>query len=215
MNIYENENKFYLYTPENRLAKFYAQTKLFEKTINVPGNIIEFGVFKGVSLLRFIKLRKVFGIEDKQLIGFDTFAEFPQPESHSENTDLEKFINSAGSSSIKKDELYKIISSQKLELNVELVEGDILNTLPEWISRNPNARFSFINLDVDLKKPTSKILELVYPLVNPGGIILLDDYTFFSEATETIDEYCRAKNIKIRKYDWTHCPYYLIKEKNE
>lgn len=37
-------------------------------------------------------------------------------------------------------------------------------------------RFCFVNLDMDLYKPTLEGLRLFHPLLNPGGVILVHDY---------------------------------------
>ena len=37
------------------------------------------------------------------------------------------------------------------------------------------APFSFVILDVDLYKPIKNVLDEIFPLMTPGGIILVDD----------------------------------------
>lgn len=39
-----------------------------------------------------------------------------------------------------------------------------------------DSRLSFVHLDADLYQSTMDGLNLFYPLLNPGGVILLDDY---------------------------------------
>ena len=49
-----------------------------KKSLKVPGDIVECGVFKGVGLMYWLKLLKIFVYgEDKRVIGFDTFQNFP------------------------------------------------------------------------------------------------------------------------------------------
>jgi len=38
------------------LAKLLAQIELFKKTIQLPGSVVELGVFKGSSFMTFLKL---------------------------------------------------------------------------------------------------------------------------------------------------------------
>ena len=36
-----------------------AHEYLFRETMNIPGNIVEFGVFNGTSLFQFLKFKKI------------------------------------------------------------------------------------------------------------------------------------------------------------
>jgi hypothetical protein len=210
---YYFENNFSQTAHSSRFAKFYAQLKLTEMTYEVPGSIIEFGVFKGTSFLRLAKARDFFGMTNKQLIGFDSFDEFPQTESETEKTELSNFVSKAGTSkSISVDELRIILEEQSLFNNVELVKGNILETLPLWLASN-QSKISLVNLDVDLAEPTSRILSLIYERMAIGGVIMLDDYSYFSEATKVIDDFCSSNGVKIQKYTWAACPHFIIKEK--
>ena len=51
--------------------------ELFSITEKIPGEIIECGVFKGISLIRFGIFRDLFQKKSKKIIGFDTFGKFP------------------------------------------------------------------------------------------------------------------------------------------
>ena len=49
--IWDSYNNLLLSDDISRLRKIFARYELFKKTINIPGDIIECGVFKGVSFL--------------------------------------------------------------------------------------------------------------------------------------------------------------------
>ena len=55
--IWNVENTFYLKSDISRLKKAICQYEVFKKTLDVPGVIIECGVFKGSSLIRFLTYR--------------------------------------------------------------------------------------------------------------------------------------------------------------
>lgn len=44
-------------------------------------------------------------------------------------------------------------------INYELIEGNILNTLPNFINNNQTKRYSLIHIDVDVYEPTKIILK--------------------------------------------------------
>ena len=48
--IWESENIFHLKSNVSRYGKFLAHYEIYKKILSVPGDIIECGVFKGVSL---------------------------------------------------------------------------------------------------------------------------------------------------------------------
>ena len=50
-NLWESYNQLLLSDDISRIEKILSRYELFKKTINVPGDIIECGVFKGVSFL--------------------------------------------------------------------------------------------------------------------------------------------------------------------
>lgn len=75
---FKYENNFYLSCDNTRLSKFIAQYELFKLTQNLPGALIECGVFKGVSIVRFAGFREIFGNSfSRKIIGFDVFSSFP------------------------------------------------------------------------------------------------------------------------------------------
>ena len=74
MDIWEIENNFYLKSDKSRLKKSVCQFDVFKKSLNVPGSIIECGVFKGSSLIRFLTFRDMFkSTRKKKVFGFDPF----------------------------------------------------------------------------------------------------------------------------------------------
>ena len=57
--IWDSYNNLLLSDDISRLRKIFARYELFKKTINIPGDIIECGVFKGVSFLFWLKCLKI------------------------------------------------------------------------------------------------------------------------------------------------------------
>ena len=77
-SVWEAENIFYQKTDISRIGKLIYQYEIFKLIKNLPGDILEFGVFKGNSLIRFLTFRSI--IENnysRKIYGFDTFKNFP------------------------------------------------------------------------------------------------------------------------------------------
>ncbi len=202
---FEYENKFYLTAPISRISKFTTHLDLFRRVSHIPGSIVECGVFKGVSLSRFVKFRSLFdNIFSKKIIAFDIFGEFPEAKYENDKEKREKFIQEAGNKSIGKDELISIFKELNLYQNIELVEGNILDTVPKHKAKNPHLKISLLHIDVDLYEPTKVVLEEFYPSMVKGGIVILDDYGAFAGANKAIDDYFKDSKVKIQKLSYSH-----------
>src|SRR6476620_4842345 len=100
-------------------------------TRDLPGAIVECGVFKGASLVRFAGFRDLFGgAYATKIIGFDIFGEFPETAFENDKKYREKFMVAAGASSISVDQLRDILKHKGVSDNVDLVKGDITKTIP-------------------------------------------------------------------------------------
>ena len=211
--MYEFENNYMLTTKPNRIGKLIAQFELFKKTRLIPGDIVEFGVFKGASFSRIALYRNLLGLENcKKLIGFDIFGKFPEAQTQSDVLQKQNFIDVAGEESISQEQLFDVLDNNGCHHNITLVSGDICESLPEYLSQNPATRFSFINLDVDLENVTNVILENTYERLSKGGIIMFDDYGFFAGATHVIDSFCEKYHLKLCVIPFAKTPTYVIKE---
>ena len=60
-----------------------------------------------------------------------------------------------------------------------------------------NGSYAFISLDADLYEPTKSGLELFYPCLNKGGVIMVHDYnsTQFPGVKSAVDEFCSENGI--------------------
>ena len=54
---WEYEIGFYLTCEKERIGKFLNQLEIYKQILNVPGDIMEFGVYKGSSFMRLLAFR--------------------------------------------------------------------------------------------------------------------------------------------------------------
>ena len=209
---FDYENDFYLSCKSSRIAKTIAQYKLFERTVHIEGDIVECGVFKGASFSRFAMYRKIHKIENKKIIGFDSFDTFPNTEYVKDQKLRESFISDAGDQSISREQLHEVLINKECNNNIDLIKGDITVTVPEFIHNNPNIKISILNLDVDIYEPSVAILEYMYPLITPGGIMILDDYNSFHGETKAVNEYFMDKDVLIKEPVFQGGPYFIVKQ---
>ena len=64
MNTWKYENQFYLTSDKKRILKLLDHYEIFKKILKTKGDIIECGVFKGASIIRFLTFRDL--IEKKK-----------------------------------------------------------------------------------------------------------------------------------------------------
>lgn len=208
---YEYENEFYLSCDKQRIGKLIAHYELYKMSQNINGEIVECGVFKGASLVRFAMFRKLFQTE-KRIIGFDSFAEFPQTNFEEDKKLRDHIVKEAGEQSISTDQLMEVLRNKGCENEVELIPGDITVTIPEYLKENPDIRISLLNLDTDIYEPSVTILENFYPKLEKGGILILDDYNVFPGETKAVDDYFKDMDIEIKSFPFSSTPCYLIKK---
>lgn len=210
---FEYENGFYLSCDVSRISKLMAHYELFKRVNDLSGAIVECGILKGCSISRFATFRELLSTAyAKRIIGFDTFGRFPKTQFEADIPLRKDHIKMCGQESISRQQLSKVLEHKGVEKNIDLVEGDILKTLPEFLKKNPELRISLLNLDVDIYEPSKLILELLYPRIVKGGILILDDYGTFPGETQAADEYFDGKNVAIRKFSFCETPSYVIKQ---
>jgi len=209
---FEYENNFYLSCNNSRIGKFIAHYELFKKSSLVPGSIVECGIFKGSSLIRFATFRELFKKSNKKrIIGFDSFGIFPETKFLKDVRFRLKFIQQAGKNSISEKQLKKILKLKGLEKNIEFVKGDITKTLPKYVKSHPKLKISLLNLDTDIYEPAVTILEQLYPKIVKGGILIIDDYRVTLGETKAVNEYFKGKDIKISKFSYSKTPHFIVK----
>lgn len=176
---------------------------------DVPGAIVECGVFQGRTLRRWARFREI-SQESRHIVGFDTFDKFP--EAGAEDAEARaKFVERMGDKSLSAEDITKLLQEDRCDYGLTLVQGDIYQTVPEFIQRN-YLSIALLNLDVDLYKPTKVALEYLYPLLSDGGVLLCDDYGIFPGATRAIDEYCQEHHLELNTLKPLFRMYYLKKE---
>jgi hypothetical protein len=142
---------------------------------DVPGDLVEFGVFRGTILCFLDDANRIIDgpNSSRTIVGFDTFAGFPaDPGAAVSQRDAE-------TRGLFRDTSIEVVR-RKLEARpqhrVKLVEGDIRETLPKHLAAWPN-RIAMAICDADVADVTRAILDGVWDRVSPGGRIYFDEYS--------------------------------------
>ena len=209
------ENSFYLTCENNRISDFISHLELYKMIVKLPGDVLEFGVYKGSSLIQFLSFREFYeNCESRSIIGFDMYGKFPDDlkKLDSDKSFIRKFEKDGGYG-ISEADLDMYLKKKNFS-NYSLICGDILKTLPDYLKNNPEKRFSLIHIDVDVYEPTKHILENTWDKIVEGGVLILDDYGTIEGETKAVDEFFHNKNILIQKLSYKYKPSFIIKKTN-
>lgn len=216
---------FPVLTRRQWLKRFLAHVELFKRTLEVPGDIAELGVFRGLAFMTWANLLEAYCIGDrtKTVYGFDNWKGFVElaPEDGMGIDQVQKAIGGFSPERYYEElkEAIAIFDADRFipwKPRVKMVEGNIEETVATFVKENPGVRFSLIHFDCDLYRPTKVALENLWPILSYGGIILFDEYSIpeWPGETKAVDEFFADKpSIKIRTFSWTNAPAgYIVKE---
>ena len=172
----------------------------------MPGSIVECGVQDGSGVMLYSHCIDIFdplGI-DRRVIGFDTFEGFPSVSEH--DTPATKVGDLAPEISFTElrdwasfSETNRIIDTGR---RIEFVEGDALQTIPSFVSANPELVIALLVLDFDLYAPTKVALEHLLPRMPLGGIVVFDELARQKWPGETVavNEVRGISNLRLRRH---------------
>jgi hypothetical protein len=215
---------FQIYTRRIFLKRFLAHYELFRTVVDVPGDIVELGVYRGTTLMtwaNFLEIRNM-GDRQKQVFGFDNFRGFTEVGSKdgAGAATVDKTVGGFDSSAFEEmlEDAISIFDKDRFipyKPRVKLIKGNIEDTVPAFVRDNPGLRISLLHFDCDMYEPTRTGLTHLWDLVSPGGVVLFDEYGIrpWGGESNAVDEFFTGKNVKIKRFDW--CPNpggYVVKE---
>lgn len=218
-DLFANLNGF---TRRMFFMKSFAHYELFKMVKDLPGDVVECGVYKGSSLFAWASFMETFchGDRTRYVWGFDHFeglADRVERDGWSERTGN---TSEGWNSSSFRDTLFELVdlfnsdSFVPKKARVRLVDGDLKETAIRFCEENPGVRISLLHLDVDLYEPTLAALKAFYPRIVPGGAVCLDEWGVkeWPGETEALEEYFGDKMPRIQKFGWASAPGgYFIK----
>lgn len=171
-----------LYMRSGVLAKTLFLNEMYEKIVHLPGVIMEFGVWRGQSIVLFENLRAVHEPYNhaRRILGFDTFDGYPEIGEHDKRSDIICENTYAVSSDYVSylEELIDYHEQENVMSHIKkhaLIKGDASITCPQFLSDRPETLIAMAYFDMALYKPTKDCLEAILPRMVKGGIIVFDE----------------------------------------
>ena len=167
---------------------------------DVPGDLIETGVWRGGACILMRGILAAHGVTDRTVYVADSFRGLPPP-------DVEHFPADAGMLLHKFDALAVSLDQVRhnfqkyglLDAQVLFVEGWFKDSLPTLAG----SRFSLVRLDGDYYESTIQALEALYPCLSEGGFCIVDDYGVSEPCARAVEDYRSQHRISspIQKID--------------
>lgn len=137
---------------------------------DVPGDLIETGVWRGGATIFMRGVLKAHGIVDRVVWVADSFAGPPKP-NRSEDADTDFWAIT--SMAVPLDAVKRNFARYDLlDEQVRFLPGWFRDTLPTA----PIERLAILRLDGVMYESAMDTLRSLYPKVSPGGYVILDDY---------------------------------------
>jgi hypothetical protein len=220
-SIVDKLNNFSKYVPRQSLTRFLAKYEIFKQVLNVQGSIVECGVFMGGGLMTWALLSSILEPVNHQrrIIGFDTFSGIPSlsPEDRTSSSARCKRGELAADSYTDLQECIRLFDMNRT-LNhltkVQLVKGDIQETVPDYLQQNPHTIVSLLYLDVVVYQPTLVALQYFKPRIPKGGCIAFDELNsklWHGETIAVLNE-IGISNLRIQRFPFDSFLSYAIVE---
>ena len=162
----------------------------------IEGDIVECGVWKGGSMMAVARTLIEEADTSRHLHLFDTFEGMVTPGPHDRFLDgtpaievFEREIAAAATASWCEASIDEVRAGLALtgypEDRISYVAGRVEDTLPEAAPE----RVAILRLDTDWYESTSHELRCLYPRLQAGGVLIVDDYGFWQGSRRAVDEY--------------------------
>lgn len=148
----------------------------------VKGCVAEAGVYQG-DFAQYINVL----FPDKKLYLFDTFHGFESGQVDNATDNMEQ--TKQWIEDLKDTTIDIVLKKMSYGKEVIIKQGLFPKT-----AENINEKFAFVNLDMDLYKPTYEGLLFFWERMNPGGYIFVHDFDNWDGIRAAVVRFCKEKN---------------------
>lgn len=210
LRIYQSVHELTMTSPERVFALCSAVEYIVENQIE--GDCVECGVWRGGSMAATAQILVQFDEMDRTLWMYDTFEGMSEPSE--EDVDLRgqvarQLLDDQDRLDEKSIWCFSPLNQVKQTMrktgydgkNMEFVKGKVEDTLP---TKTPE-KIALLRLDTDWYESTRCEMEYLFPLLVPGGVIIIDDYGHWEGCRRAIDEYVKKNGISLflNRIDYT------------
>jgi len=175
-----------MYTRSSVLLKFLFMNDIYERIRDIPGALIELGVWWGQNLVLLENLRAIHEPFNKQrvILGFDTFDGYKTFSRHDRAVEVMQdgtYVTPPGY----REYLQRLLDVHEranafghMRGGHELIAGDATHTVPAYFERHPQTLVAMAFFDIGTYEPTRAALQAILPALMPGSVIVFDELTW-------------------------------------
>lgn len=195
-----------------RLVTLYQQVVYLERN-QLSGALVECGVWRGGAAAMMALANLAESSERRMLHLFDSFQGMPEPDLAHDGEEALRWAGRRGDGSlvgtgvnVAHPEDVKSLIIDRIGYpasSVVIHPGWFQNTLP--LARSQVGPIALLRVDGDWYESTLVVLEYLFDLVIPRGIVVLDDYGAFEGCRRATDEFLarRAPHAYLHHIDYT------------
>ena len=168
----------------------------------VPGDFIETGIWRGGAVILMRAILKSHGVTDRTVFAADSFEGLPKPDEGAYPVDQGDPHWTFNELAVSLEQVRANLARYGLlDEQVQFLKGWFKDTLP----RAPIERLAVVRLDGDMYESTMTAIEALYPKLQPGGFLIVDDYGAVPGCKQAIEDYRARWGITdpIETIDWT------------
>ncbi|MDQ2762026.1 MAG: TylF/MycF family methyltransferase [Pseudomonadota bacterium] len=196
------------------VERMYALYKAVEYLVaaDIPGDFAECGVWRGGSVMVMAATLVVQGRTDRRIFLYDTFEGMSPPTVSDLDLAGRPAATLLGAEPRTPDSLvwsYAPLETVLANLRsvrypmkqFQIVQGKVEKTIPRTLP----GQLALLRLDTDWYESTRHEMEHLYPLLVPGGVLIVDDYGHWRGSRQAIDEYFAGPGRKmlLNRIDYT------------
>lgn len=201
---------FGLYMRSSVLASILFREEVYKKIVDIPGDIMVFGLWWGQDAILFENLRAIYEPYNlnRRIVGFDTFGGYPGEDIGEHDKPSE--VISDGVYAVPAG--YEIYLAELAEYHVrensgyhankvEFIKGDVLTTVPDYFEKNSERITALAYFDMALYEPTKVCLQHVLKTCVKGSVIVFDELNREEYPGETLalKELVDLNKVRIEK----------------
>jgi hypothetical protein len=182
-----------LFMNRQSMSRLFFLNEIYQQILPVNGIIMEFGVRWGQTLTVCQSLRGMYEPYNfsRKIVGFDTFSGFPAV---NEKDRPGGVVTKGGYDVTENYEQYldTLMAYHEQESPLghiqkyEIVKGDAVETLKDYLDRNPQTMVAAAFFDFDIYEPTRACLEMIKPYLNKGAVVVFDELNHPTFPGETV-----------------------------
>jgi O-methyltransferase len=202
--------KPYTMTSPERIASLCNAVNYLVKN-RIEGNFVECGVWRGGSTMAALDTLIKAGDKSREVYLYDTYEGMSEPTEADKafGTDAQVLMDAADKADATSVWCYSTI--EEVQKNVgsigypasklHFVKGKVEDSIPQTLP----GKIALLRLDTDFYESTAHELKHLYPLLVPGGVIIIDDYGHWEGARKAVDEYILNEKLPLllNRIDYT------------